>query len=183
MDIFKKVWFSPKIIPSSPVELNPSDNLSKIIPSSSVEYTSDSDLRKIKPSSVLKDSSVSPLMSEHFIDNPNRSIIIRDTIRKEIVKNGNSLINSKCYDEASCEALIRHIQQTKHDCQDYFSKLFDSFDEKENITSKTLCTELSNKQNLLMEILKIKYSKKKGGKTKRKRKIYKKYRKTKKYRK
>jgi hypothetical protein len=116
-------------------------------------------------------------ISKNFIDNPNETIEIRNNILSEILKIGNNLLNSKCYSQSSCEALLDLIQIIKNDSLNYLKNI-------ENVQSYRDVSELryslNSKQRELIKILKIKYLDKKGGKTKRKRKIYKKYRKTKK---
>lgn len=90
-------------------------------------------------------------------------------IRKEIMKTGNHLLNSKCYDIDSCDALTDYIQHIKQSCNDTFSELYNDFDEKGNIDAHTLCSDLNKKQKEIMDLVKQKFIK--GGKTKKKRKI------------
>ena len=122
-----------------------------------------------------------------FIDSKNQL-----EIRKEIIKTGNNLLDSKCYNIKSCDALAYYIQHIKQSCNDAFSELHNNnLDEKGNIISNTLCSDLNKKQKEIIDIIvkennKVDKEKIKGGKTKRKRKrkyVKKNKRRTKKYRK
>jgi hypothetical protein len=101
--------------------------------------------------------------------------------KKYIIDKGNYLLKSSCCDYESCNQLETDIQDTRFKCNDLFGIYHkDNLDEKGNILSDSLCSELREKENRISGYIR-KFTKQAG--TRNKHKISrKKTKKTKKYR-
>ena len=68
--------------------------------------------------------------------------------KRNIINKGNYLLKSSCCDVKTCDLLLSDIQDTKHKCNDLFRNYHeDNLDDKGNILTDTLCTQLKEKQN------------------------------------
>lgn len=101
--------------------------------------------------------------------------------KRNIITKGNYLLKASCCDDKSCQLLESDIQDTRFKCNDLFRSLHeDNLDEKGNILTTSMCSELKEKQNKIASVLKN-LTRRAGRRNKRK--IgKKKYNKTKKYR-
>jgi len=76
--------------------------------------------------------------------------------KRDIINKGNYLLKSSCCDEKSCDLLLSDIQDTKHKCNDLFRNYHeDNLDDKGNILTDTLCSQLKEKQNNISNKLNI----------------------------
>jgi hypothetical protein len=68
--------------------------------------------------------------------------------KRNIINKGNYLLKSSCCDVKTCDLLLSDIQDTKHKCNDLFRNYHeDNLDDKGNILTDTLCSQLKEKQN------------------------------------
>ncbi len=88
--------------------------------------------------------------------------------RRNMINKGKYLLKSSCCDDKSCELLQKDLQETRHKCNDLFRSFYkDNLDEKGNILSESICTELRNKQRQVYSD-EQKFTKKAGKRIKRK---------------
>lgn len=103
--------------------------------------------------------------------------------KQYIIDKGNYLLKSSCCDYNSCNILESDIQDTRHKCNDLFGSYHqDNLDEKGNILSDSLCSDLRKKEDEIHNYI-GKFTKQAGTRSKNKviRKKTNKNKKTRKY--
>jgi len=71
--------------------------------------------------------------------------------KQNLIKTGEYLLDQTCCDETSCTDLAKDLQTLQFECNDMFSEINNSqADEKGNIEG-TLCDQLKNKKNIILE--------------------------------